>query len=171
MKKLVILILYGLSMMAMSSVRGMADPYHEYHRYCDELTLTLAAINNDLPILANILETKPDINTKVIGGMTPLMHAATKGHLDIVHYLLEHGAEVNAQTGLQFTALMCASFTDHPDIVQTLMEHDALTSTKTLHGESAIDMAATDEIRLLLTLPSKKLKRLTPEKMDKGMSP
>jgi len=44
-----------------------------------------------------LLEFKPDINVRMLGGFTPLMSACALGDEDIIAMLLEHGADLDAK--------------------------------------------------------------------------
>lgn len=62
--------------------------------------------------------TPTELDTAEMGGLTPLMVAAQRGHVDAVSYFVSIGANIKACDHLGRTALTRA--TDHPDIVAIL---------------------------------------------------
>jgi serine/threonine-protein phosphatase 6 regulatory ankyrin repeat subunit B len=96
------------------------------------------------------LEHGAEINAKTNDGLCPLLVASLKGHADIVKLLLENHADVDIQTDQGATALMIAAANGHEDVVTLLLEKGANISLKNEEGKSADDVAATEEIRILL---------------------
>ena len=72
----------------------------------DERELLVAAAEGDIGTLVSMLfEVGMSPNTSLVGGMTPLMIAASCGHIDIVDTLIQAGADVNKTNDEGKTAL------------------------------------------------------------------
>ena len=72
----------------------------------DERELLVAAIEGDIGILVSMLfEVGMSPDTSLVGGITPLMIAASCGHIDIVDTLIQAGADVNKTNDEGKTAL------------------------------------------------------------------
>ncbi|MFA6101665.1 MAG: ankyrin repeat domain-containing protein [Victivallaceae bacterium] len=64
-------------------------------------------------------------NTRLEGGVTPLMVASSMGRIAAVKLLLAHGAEVNARDCDNWTALMLAVNNNRFQIVEMLLNNKA----------------------------------------------
>ena len=72
----------------------------------DERELLVAAAEGDIGTLVSMLfEVGMSPNTSLVGGITPLMIAASCGHIDIVDTLIQAGADVNKTNDEGKTAL------------------------------------------------------------------
>ncbi len=71
------------------------------------------------------------MNAKNNRDMTPLYHAAVKGHKEIVELLIAKGTDVNAKVALGpkqgLTPLDAANETNHPEIAALLRKHGGKT--------------------------------------------
>ncbi len=92
-----------------------------------------------------------------INGQTALMLAASDGCVEIVRELLEADAAINAQSEPEeLTALMLAAANGHVDVVKALLSYKSkgynrvVIDIKNKNGKTASDLAASDEIRILL---------------------
>ncbi len=84
-------------------------------------------------------------------GMASLMWTAQEGHLEIARLLLDRGAIVNAAcTDDGYTPLMYASANGHQSTVQLLLASGANKDAVNNEGTSALDLAATQEIKFAL---------------------
>ena len=85
--------------------------------------------------------------------MTPLMHAADKGHVEVLKLLLAKGAQVNDRT-YEGTALTLAAGRGNLDVVRLLLEAGADVSQQGRSGTTALIVAAArsnlEVMRLLL---------------------
>jgi len=59
------------------------------------------------------------------GRVTPLFHAAMKGHVAVARYLVEHGANKEAPSYNGWTSLIVAARNGYADVVRMLIEHGA----------------------------------------------
>jgi ankyrin repeat protein len=82
----------------------------------------------------------------------PLHAAVIRDNLDIVSLLIDAGADVNAKTtdAFQETPLQIAVKTDAVKIVKLLVERGASVAQKNAFGESAQDLAGSEEMKNLL---------------------
>jgi ankyrin repeat protein len=74
----------------------------------------------------------------------------TKGLKNAAIILLENGADVNTPDKDGYTALMWASRYCHESTVRLLLDHGADKELKNEHGESAIDLAKTEDIKAFI---------------------
>jgi ankyrin repeat protein len=80
--------------------------------------LILAAAENDLPEIRQLLSVGADVNAKDnYDGETPLIAASTKGHVQVVIELLEHGADIEESDILGWRPLHCACWNGHLTVV------------------------------------------------------
>lgn len=82
-------------------------------------------------------------------GDTALHLAASNGHLPVVDVLLAHGADPSKQNDLGQTPLFCASSEGEAEVVSRLIAAGADMHRLSCDGNSARDVAATDECRFL----------------------
>ncbi|CAF1168043.1 unnamed protein product [Rotaria sordida] len=76
-------------------------------------------------------------------GMTPLQHAAFKGHANICSLLLAHDADVNDHEHDQgYTALMFGALSGNSEVVRILLEAGAKTHQTNRIGRTAAQLAA-----------------------------
>lgn len=101
------------------------------------------AVNaEDCQRIRRLVKSGVDVDSRYIGGMTPLIYVA---HLNrfpkVASILLELGADVDAHDESGKTALMWAVENNSYDLVKILLEHDADIYKKNRRGVSAIDWA------------------------------
>jgi serine/threonine-protein phosphatase 6 regulatory ankyrin repeat subunit B len=94
---------------------------------------------------------------KTNDGLSPLLISSLKGHSEIVRLLLENNADINIKTSEGATALMISAANGHTEVVKLLLEKGADASLRNEKGKSAADVAANEEIRILLNNSGEKL--------------
>jgi ankyrin repeat protein len=83
---------------------------------------------------------------------TTLSEAACQGHTHIVTYLLEQGANPNALSDTDRSPLWRAAFNNHVEVVRLLLEAGSDPDIRDkVSGESAFDIAQSDELRNLIS--------------------
>ena len=88
------------------------------------------------------IESGANIETKVPGGMTPLLVAAHNGEVEMVRTLLDRGANVNVRNRHEATPLILATSNNHASVVPLLLVHGASINAKNEDGRTALCMAA-----------------------------
>ncbi|VEN57461.1 unnamed protein product [Callosobruchus maculatus] len=86
--------------------------------------------------------------------LTPLHVAADTGALDVVEVLLRHGAKVNALDGLGQTALHRCAREDNVQACRILLSYNIDTTTVSLQGYTAAQMASENVLKLLQDPPT-----------------
>ena len=93
----------------------------------DERKLLVAAVEGDIGTLVSMLfEVGMSPDTPLVGGITPLMIAASCGHIEILDTLIQAGADVNKTNDEEDTALDIAKnikFYDRENIIKQLVEN------------------------------------------------
>uniref|UniRef100_A0A673YRL0 Ankyrin repeat and sterile alpha motif domain containing 3 n=1 Tax=Salmo trutta TaxID=8032 RepID=A0A673YRL0_SALTR len=79
-----------------------------------------------------------NLDSKNIGGWTPLMYSSYIGHDNIANLLLEAGVNVNATTGKGLTPLMLAASCGNESIAYFLMQQGAELELKDSRGWTAL---------------------------------
>ena len=124
--------------------------------YCHvgQSVLELAIMSRCPRIVKILLENGADVNNK----QEPLLvGAAFWRNLIIVKLLVDAGADINAFDKYGSSALSMAADKGYPDVVTFLMIRGADPTIKNKRGETALDVASTDEIKdLLNSIKSKK---------------
>lgn len=77
-----------------------------------------------------------------LGGMTPLISSALKGHMGATKALLKAGADRNKRDQLGSTALMAASLKGHLKVVKLLLKKGARVNAADKEGGTALMAAA-----------------------------
>ncbi|KAM6951621.1 ankyrin repeat and SAM domain-containing protein 3 [Aplochiton taeniatus] len=103
------------------------------------LDLHTACSIGQYDIVAECIKKKEvDLNSKNIGGWTPLMYAAYIGHDNIANLLLEAGVNVNATNAKGLTPLMLAASCGNESIAYFLLQHGAELELKDTRGWTAL---------------------------------
>jgi ankyrin repeat protein len=92
-------------------------------------TLGKAAAKGRADLVKKFLEEGHDPNKSDSQGVTPLQHAANKGHLEIVKILVEKAkVDIDKRKEHGFNALMYAVFHNHHEVALYLLNNGATTS-------------------------------------------
>ena len=91
-----------------------------------------AARQNNLDVLATVLQTSADKNLKSREGyrQTPLFTPATVGNVAVLRILLEHGVDPDIQDKGKFTALQWATQQGKVECIKVLLEYGANINTR-----------------------------------------
>lgn len=90
-----------------------------------------------------VTDLKLPVNCYDEKGITPLQHAAFKGHYEIAKLLLDCGADVNDSKDLYgYTALSMAAISNRCDVVTLLLEYGANPAAINSNKRTAAEMAA-----------------------------
>ena len=108
-------------------------------------------VNCDCQCLTNLIHAGLNTNAQSPNGDTPLLIAIQKKNTAKAALLLDAGANVELANKQGMTPLMWAVMTDQPSVVSELLRRGAKVSTKDSKGFTALEMAADQTIRRLLT--------------------
>ncbi|MCK5457486.1 MAG: ankyrin repeat domain-containing protein [Melioribacteraceae bacterium] len=84
-----------------------------------------AALDGDIEVVKNYLETGFDVNQPNQDKQSLLMLSGFNGHTDLCEYLIKSGAHIEARETNGRTALMFASTGPFPKTVELLLQNDA----------------------------------------------
>ena len=126
------------------------------NKYNSNVDLILATEKGDLLMVKKAIANRPNINTTVKYGVTPLLIASQEGYTKIIEVLLKEKADVNVaceESGL--TPLYMASQLGHTDIVKLLLEAKAYVNTANKITDAtplwmASQLGHTEIVKLLL---------------------
>ncbi|XP_068020656.1 ankyrin repeat, SAM and basic leucine zipper domain-containing protein 1 isoform X1 [Melanerpes formicivorus] len=113
----------------------------------DKYTVLMAACNanaseeNILKTVELLLSRNADPNATCRKQMTPLMHAARKGHPQVVALLVARGSHINAQDENGYSALMWAAQHGHKTVTLKLLELGADKNLQTKDEKTAAELA------------------------------
>ena len=118
----------------------------------NDWTPLLCACNEGyLPITEYLISKGANIEAKdKIYRETPLHDACENGNLPIVEYLLSKGANIESKDRDEATPLHYASYFGYIDIVKCLISKGANKNAINIKGKTPYDLAANDEIRILV---------------------
>ncbi|CAF3884191.1 unnamed protein product, partial [Adineta steineri] len=102
---------------------------------------------NRLAICKILLEHGADVLCKDKGGLVPLHNAASYGHYEVAELLIEHGAQINASDLWQYTPIHEAASKSRVDVCTLLLSHGADPTLPNCHSKTALDIAASRELR------------------------
>jgi len=102
-----------------------------------------AALAGNLKIFKFLVQNAPVVvDMKGSDGRTPLGGAAWNGHLNVVNYLLSQpSVDIDSQENDGSTPLILAAYGNHEKVVQILLQKGADKSIKNTYGETALDLA------------------------------
>lgn len=100
-----------------------------------------ATRKGDLQRVKRLVEKGVDVNSRSIGGWTPLHYAASSGCLEVAQLLVEKGADVNARVGDDWTPLHYAAYHGHFDVARFLLEAGANPTLRDNSGRTPADLA------------------------------
>lgn len=113
--------------------------------------LILAAAGGHDGVIRILVDRGADVNKTNVDGNTALIAAARAGRSGVVTVLLELGADPNKQAEPnKTTALMAASRIGDAGMVKALLDKGAVKTLTNIAGQTALDLAANDEVRSLL---------------------
>lgn len=113
-----------------------------------DFPLHLAADDGNVKLVRALLEAKADSNSRQSEGETPLHKAAAKGHHRVCWILLKHKADPNLPNfASQRSPLHLAVAFNRKKVVQLLMTYNANPDQRDSVGNSAFDLAPTQDIR------------------------
>ena len=103
--------------------------------------------NSDVDVLEYLVSRGNDVNVKEIYGHTPLHFAAmVNSSVEVLKCLVSKGADVNARNCWDDTPLYeAAGWNDNAKVLEYLISQGADVNAKNEHGETALDIADTDE--------------------------
>ncbi|KAI0284499.1 ankyrin repeat-containing domain protein [Russula brevipes] len=127
--------------------------------YFQRSPLMSAAYFGDLEMVEVLLHYGADVGAQSISGRTALHFAAgshRSGAPEVVRLLLNRGADINMRATDDATPLHSAAVYGAVDAVRVLLEHGASVDGKDDEGQTAFQVAHTDEIKKLLSKHSAK---------------
>ena len=117
--------------------------------------LSLAAKEQNVPLVNYILSLDPDVNTSVKpSSLTPLHMAAFGGCFEIAKLLVEHGADPGARISEGYSTIYMAAFANQPKVIGLLLRYrpnlqlDSTRGTNALY--TAVESGTVDCVALLL---------------------
>ncbi|KAJ9556333.1 hypothetical protein OSB04_010947 [Centaurea solstitialis] len=121
--------------------------------------LHLAAWAGQTQVVNILCKNKADIGAAAMDDMGAIHFAAQKGHLEVVRTLVSSGVSIKSINRKGMTALHYAVQGSYLDLIKYLVKKGANVSIKNKAGKSPLDLASTEEIRALLTVPSESKER------------
>ncbi|XP_057306768.1 poly [ADP-ribose] polymerase tankyrase-2-like [Hydractinia symbiolongicarpus] len=112
--------------------------------------LHLAAGYNHVEVAEFLLENGADVNAQDKGGLIALHNASSYGHVDIAALLIKYKADVNATDRWLFTPLHEAAQKGRTQLCALLLTHGADPQLKNQEGQSPLDLASADDVKVLL---------------------
>jgi len=104
-----------------------------------------AANKGNIEIIKELLAVGVNVNTKGIGGMTPLHRAAREGHKEVVEFLIANNADINAKDKMGRVPLHRAAREGHQAVTEILITKGADVNVKStsgsFKGETPLDEA------------------------------
>lgn len=110
--------------------------------------LTLACMNGREDAAATLIDHGASIDIKI--PYAPLHSSAFTGNVNMIRLLLHKGADINFQDSSGETALHYAAYKGQKKVVQELLKQGAKTDISDVKRKQSIDLAKTEEIRMLL---------------------
>merc|ERR1719498_103375 len=86
----------------------------------DEGALLIAAEENDVDKILDLLDAGTPVDCKTDDGYTPLLLACNFGAAEAAQCLLEHGANINHQANDKTNPLILAAYAGHPEVIDVL---------------------------------------------------
>ncbi|KAJ7416232.1 ribonuclease L [Willisornis vidua] len=104
--------------------------------------LNAAVKNRNRELVLELLDKGADVNSKVVGGWTPLQTAVQSGEEDLVRLLLEKGACLHARKDNGGTAFTEAGIMGNVNILKLLLDHGSNVNDPDSNGFTAFMEAA-----------------------------
>ena len=98
------------------------------------ISINDAAKAGNIEVVKEHLAAGVDVNTKGVGGMTPLHRAAREGHKETVEFLITNSADVNAKDKMGRVPLHRAARQGHKEVAEILINKDADVNVKSESG-------------------------------------
>ena len=86
--------------------------------------LIVAAGSGDVAEMRRLIDRGANVNAVALDDLTPLTHAADRGHIEAVRLLIASGADVNKASG-DLSPLYFAADSGHVAVVELLLENGA----------------------------------------------
>jgi ankyrin repeat protein len=99
-----------------------------------DISINDAARAGNIEAVKEHLAAGVDVNTKGVGGMTPLHRAAREGHKETVEFLITNSADVNAKDKTGRVPLHRAARQGHKEVAELLINKDADVNAKSESG-------------------------------------
>lgn len=123
---------------------------------CQKLEDTLNTYNSSLEECCRLVLTGANANIQSRFGYTPLILAAIKGNVGLTKFLLgKPNIDVDIQAQGGYTALIFAAYYGHIGVVKLLLEHNANFDIRNHNGETALDLAETNNHKTMINLIKK----------------
>ena len=120
----------------------------------DRSMLHIAADAGNLDVVTFFIDSGASLDRQSTNGITPLISAAAHGNVDIINLLLDWGAnpniEADKKTNRLLTPLIAAAAVNSRACVELLLKAGADATVQNKNGETALDLAKSDEVRALL---------------------
>ncbi|OGF58597.1 MAG: hypothetical protein A2Y62_07945 [Candidatus Fischerbacteria bacterium RBG_13_37_8] len=123
---------------------AFAGDAHTSYSY-DQMRFYLAALDDDLKTVRELIGRGIDINKKTVVGQTALHYANMNGHADVIGELIKAGADVHAGLGIDrpgWSPIFYAASYGNADAVQALIKAGADVNIVDIEGKSPIFYAA-----------------------------
>ena len=115
-----------------------------------DISIHQAVFDGNIEAIKQAIADGVDVNSKGIGGFTPLLIAAMEGHNEVVELLISKGADVDARWhGDGATPLRFAAARGYKEIVELLISKGADVNAKAVTGETPLDYAKGETTDLL----------------------
>ena len=115
-----------------------------------DISIHQAVFDGNIEAIKQAIADGVDVNSKGIGGFTPLLIAAMEGHNEVVELLISKGADVDArQYGYGLSPLRFAAARGYKEIVELLISKGADVNAKRGDGITALDLAKGETADLL----------------------
>ena len=101
-----------------------------------------AVVKNKEKEVKALIELGADVNSKEIGGTTPLNLASNENYIEIAKLLIERGADVDAKDNSGWTPLHNATYNNHIETAKLLIEKGADVKAKNYDGETPLYWAS-----------------------------
>jgi len=126
--------------------------FKTFKTYSDEELWFESSRKGYIKTVQHFIDKGIDVNLQSKYGSTALIIASFYGKNDVVKLLLQHpNIDVNLQDSYRNSPLIYASFRGDVEIVKNLLQHkDIDISLKNDKGETALNLAETDEIKELI---------------------
>ena len=116
-------------------------------------SLMVAANENKVSLMQQLLQGGQKINAKDKQGNTALHYAARRGNLEAVKLLLESGADMELANNAGFTPLLLSIRRNHPEIAKFLIARGANVNIRDAYGTTTLlEAAAIDSPELVQLL-------------------